>query len=83
LQATNQAEPERTEMNNVKVLIALDEDARVRECVVLTDDRQADELYHRLRRIWGGANVAMASRAIDQLPRNLEEKIPDVTGILQ
>ena len=68
---------------SVRVLIALDEDARVRECVVLTDHRQADELYQRLRKIWGGANVAMASRAIDQLPRNLEEKIPDVTEIIQ
>jgi hypothetical protein len=37
----------------VRVLIALDEDARVRECVVLTDNRQADELYQRLRSIWG------------------------------
>jgi hypothetical protein len=74
---------ENKEITSVRVLIALDEDARVRECIVLTDDRQADELYQRLRKIWGGANVAMASRAIDQLPRNLEEKIPDVTEIIQ
>lgn len=67
----------------VQVLIALDEDARVRECVVLTDQRQADDLYHRLRKIWGGANVAMASRAIDELPRNLEEKMPIITSIVQ
>ena len=31
-------------LTSVRVLIALDEDARVRECVVLTDDRQSDEL---------------------------------------
>lgn len=49
-----------TDTKSVKVLIALDEDARVRECIVLIDTRQADELYARLRRIWGGANVAMA-----------------------
>lgn len=68
---------------SVRVLIALDEDARVRECVVLTDRKQADELYHRLRDIWGGANVAMASRAIDALPLNLHEKIAEVTEIVQ
>jgi len=68
-------------MNSVRVLIALDEDGRLRECIVLTDTRQADELYQRLRGIWGGANVAMASRRIDDLPTNLGEKIPDVTEI--
>lgn len=68
---------------SVRVLIALDEDARVRECVVLTDKQQADDLFQRLRSIWGGANVAMASRRIDDLPLNLHEKISEVTEIVQ
>lgn len=68
---------------NVYVLIALDEDARVRECVVLTDTRQASELFQKLRGIWGGANVAMASRRIDALPMNLHEKMESVTEIIQ
>lgn len=68
---------------NVRVLIALDEDARVRECVVLTDKKQADDLYHRLRKIWGGANVAIASRRIDEIPLNLHEKIAEITEIVQ
>ena len=68
---------------SVRVLIALDEDGRVRECVVLTDTRQADELYQRLRKVWGGANVAMASRAVDELPDNLQEKMPATTDIIQ
>ena len=70
-------------MNSVRVLIALDEDGRLRECIVLTDTRQADELYQRLRGIWGGANVAMASRAIDSLPLNLQEKMEAITDIVQ
>lgn len=72
-----------TDDKSVRVLIALDEDARVRECVVLTDKRQADELFHRLQSIWGGANVAMASRYIDDLPFNLQEKASEVTDIIQ
>lgn len=68
---------------SVKVLIAIDEDGRVRECVVLTDQIQAADLYRRLRKIWGGANVAMASRAVDAIPKNLEERIPNVTDIIQ
>ena len=68
---------------SVRVLIALDEDGRVRECVVLTDNRQADELFYKLKEVWGAMNVAMASRRIDDLPVNLEEKIDDVTEIIQ
>lgn len=70
-------------MSNVHVLIALDEDTRVRECVVLTDDRQAHDLLRRLRKIWGGAHVAMASREIDSVPLNLHEKVATITGIVQ
>lgn len=68
---------------SVRVLIALDEDARVRECIVLTDTRQADDLYQRLRSIWGGANVAMASRAVDELPANLNNKYAHPMEIVQ
>lgn len=72
-----------TDNKSVRVLIALDEDARVRECIVLTDNRQADEIYHRLRSIWGGANVAMASRRVDDLPSNLQERVSETTDIVQ
>lgn len=68
---------------SVLVLIALDEDARVRECIVLTDGPQANDLFKRLRKIWGGANVAMASRKVDDLPMNLREKLTEVTDIVQ
>lgn len=58
----------------VFILVAVDEDGRVRECIALTDDRQAQELYGRLRGIWGGANVAMASRLVDDVPANLHDR---------
>lgn len=69
---------------NVRVLIALDEDGRVRECIVLTDERQAQQLYGRLRKVWGGANVAMASRLVDDVPSNLQDRETQiVTEIVQ
>jgi hypothetical protein len=54
------------------VLIAIDDDYRVRECIVVTSLPLAQELYGKLRRIWGGEKVCMAARAIDAVPDNLE-----------
>lgn len=66
------------------VLVAIDDNGRVRECIPLTDDRQAQDLYLRLRGIWGGANVAMASRLVDDVPPNLHDReTQTVTEIVQ
>jgi hypothetical protein len=54
------------------VLIAIDDDYKVRECIVVTSLPLAQELYEKLRGIWGGDKVCMAARAIDAVPNNLE-----------
>lgn len=56
---------------NVYVLIAIDDDYRVRECVVVSELEKAQELFAKLREIWGGDKVCMASRAVDEIPENL------------
>jgi hypothetical protein len=54
------------------VLIAIDDDYKVRECIVVTSLPLARELYDQLRGIWGGEKVCMAARAVDAVPDNLE-----------
>ena len=54
------------------VLIAIDDNYRVRECIVVTSLPLAQELYDKLRGIWGGEKVCMAARAIDAVPNNLK-----------
>jgi hypothetical protein len=56
----------------IYVVIANDEE-RVQECIVLTNSGEANKVYKKLRRIWGGANVAMCSRAVNSIPRNVAE----------
>lgn len=56
---------------SIYVLIAVDEDGRVRECVPVSDLKTAQDLYAILREIWGGANVCMTSRKVDDIPDNL------------
>jgi DNA-binding transcriptional regulator of glucitol operon len=57
--------------NDVYVLVAIDEDQRVRECIVVRDMAVAGRLFDALREIWGGRNVCMASRLIDDIPENV------------
>jgi hypothetical protein len=54
------------------VLIAVDDDYCVRECIVVTSLPLAQELHGKLKSIWGGEKVCMAARAIDAVPDNLE-----------
>lgn len=54
------------------VLIAIDNDYRVRECIVVTSLPLATELYDKLKAIWGGEKACMAARAINAVPNNLE-----------
>ena len=54
------------------VLIAINDDYKVRECIVVISLPLAQELYDKLREIWGGDKVCMAARAIDAVPNNLE-----------
>ncbi len=54
------------------VVIAIDEDYRVRECVVVTDLPMAHRLRDHLRGIWGDEKVCLLPRAIDAVPGNLE-----------
>jgi len=56
---------------HVYVLIAVDEDERVRESFVVTDYERARQLFARLQEIWGGARVALASRFVDDVPQNV------------
>lgn len=52
---------------SVFVLIALELE-RVKECIVLEDRVQAFGLFDRLKRIYGGANVTIASRQVNDVP---------------
>ena len=50
--------------DSVYVVIA-NELEKVKECVVLSNAGKASKVFHRLRGIYGRANVALISRAID------------------
>lgn len=56
--------------NSVYVLIANDGE-RVKECIV-TSGEPPLELYHLLQAIYGGANVSMHSRMINDIPENIQ-----------
>lgn len=58
-------------MNSVYVLIAVDDDLGVRECVVVTSLPLANDLEKVLIRTWGASHVCMASRVVDEVPQNL------------
>ncbi len=55
---------------HVNVIIAI-KDGRVAECIVTEDKKLGDSLFKRLREIYGGANVALWSRRIDEVPVSL------------
>jgi hypothetical protein len=56
---------------SIYILIAVDDDCRVRECVPVSDLKTAQDLYAILREIWGGSKVCVASRCVDDIPDNL------------
>lgn len=58
-------------MNSVYILIAVDDDLRVRECVVVTSLPLANDLEKVLIGTWGASHVYMASRVVDEVPQNL------------
>lgn len=51
----------------VYVLIANDEE-KVKECIVLEDLDDANKFFNKLKLIYGGANVAMFSRMVNDIP---------------
>ena len=51
----------------VYVLIANDEE-KVKECIVLEDLDDANKFFNKLKNIYGGANVAMFSRMVNDIP---------------
>lgn len=57
----------------VYVLVANDCE-KVKECIVVRKQKNADRLYAQLRDIYGGANVCMASRRINRIPFLLTER---------
>lgn len=57
---------------SVYVLIA-NEGERVKECIVVSDSTIAHTLFHILKRIYGGACVAMISRAVNEVPLNIQQ----------
>lgn len=61
-------------MNNasVYVVIANDEE-RVKECFVFDDADEADGIFKRLKIIYGGANVALCSRKVNDIPFALQQ----------
>jgi len=70
---------------HVYVLIAVDEDEKVRESFVVTDYERAKLLFARLQEIWGGARVALASRFVDDVPPNVARYAirREIEGIIQ
>lgn len=74
---------------HVYVVIAIDEDYRVKECLVISDRDQAEKMYLSLGKIWGGSRVCMASRLVDNIPsfnlsnlfdQEIDELIQGTTG---
>jgi len=51
----------------VYVLIANDEE-KVKECIVLEDLDDANKFFNKLKTIYGGENVAMFSRMVNDIP---------------
>lgn len=51
----------------VYVLIANDEE-KVKECIVLEDLDDANKFFHELKIIYGGENVAMFSKMVNDIP---------------
>jgi len=60
-------------MSTVYVAIAVDDDLRVRECVVVSTLSLAKELEDILQKTWGASHICLASRAVDEIPTNLIE----------
>lgn len=60
---------------NIYILIAIDDDYRVRECVAVTSLPLASDLEKVLIKTWGGSRVCLASRAVDEVPQNLLDAI--------
>lgn len=56
-------------MNNqsIYILVAHDNE-KIKECFAVTDLDEARQHFDTLRQTWGGANVAMASRMINDVP---------------
>ena len=54
----------------VYVVIANDCE-RVKECMVFSDDERAKEYFDVCKENYGGANVALWARAVDDVPDNL------------
>lgn len=61
----------KNQVTEVYVLIAIDDDYRVRECIVVQSLPLATGLRDKLKGIWGGEKVYMASRVVDLVPANL------------
>ena len=59
---------------SIYVLIAL-EDGKVKECITVSDLETATRIENALRKTYGGANVAMCSRQIDDIPLLIHERI--------
>lgn len=71
---------------SVYVVVAMDEDCRVRECFVRSDMNEAWTLYKTLGSLYGGANVCMANRLLDDaIPARIVRQAVDtqLEGILQ
>jgi hypothetical protein len=58
------------EKKHVYVLVA-NEEEKVRKCLVVEDSEWAREIFLKLINIYGGANVCMASRFINDVPAKL------------
>lgn len=53
------------ETQSVYVVVAMDDDCRVRECYVRSDMDEAMALRETLSGIYGGRNVCVANRGVD------------------
>jgi hypothetical protein len=60
-------------MQYINILIAIDDNKRVRECIVISKHDKALEIFKKLQIIWGGNNVALCCRLIDDIPDNILE----------
>lgn len=63
-------------MNNTSVYVVIaNEEEKVKKCIVFDDFDKAYEIFEKLKTIYGGANVALCSRKINDMPSLLQQEI--------
>lgn len=72
----------------MQIVIAWNADGELKECIAVTSLPLALSIRDALKGIWGGQNVALVERAVDEVPQNILAEIdvmenpPKATGFI-